>query len=46
MSQRCTDNIKKVKAGRYSARDFKNLSILPENLGKGLTSRREHIGIM
>ena len=32
---------KKVKAIRYSARDLKNLSILPETLAEGLGSRRE-----
>ena len=32
---------KKVKATRYSARDLKNLSILPENSTEGLGSRKE-----
>ena len=33
---------KKAKAARYSARDLKNLHILPENSAEGLGSRREH----
>ena len=33
---------KKVNVGRYSARDLKNLSILPENSAEGLGPRREH----
>ena len=33
---------KKAKALRYSARDLKNLRILPENSAEGLRSRRQH----
>ena len=33
---------KKAKASRYSAKDLKNLRILPENPVEGLRSRREH----
>ena len=35
---------KKAKAARYSTRDLKNLSILPENSAEGFMSRREHCG--
>ena len=32
----------KSKAARYSAKDLKNLRILPENSAEGLGSSREH----
>ena len=35
---------KKAKAARYSTRDLKNLSILPENSAEGFMSRREYCG--
>ena len=35
---------KKAKAARYSARDLKNLRILPENSAEGFMSRRQHCG--
>ena len=36
------DNIKKAKAtSRFSARDLKNLCILPKNSAEGLGSKRE-----
>ena len=35
------DNTKKTKATRHSARDLKNLYILPKNSAEGLGSRRE-----
>ena len=40
MSQRYSGNKKKAKAGRNSARDLKNLCILPENSAEQLGSRR------
>ena len=45
MSQTYYDNIKKPKLqDTYSARDLKNLRILPENSAEGFMSRRQHCG--
>ena len=45
MSQTYYDNIKKPKLqDTHSARNLKNLRILPENSAEGFMSRREHCG--
>ena len=45
MSQTYYDNIKKPKLqDTHSARDLKNLRILPENSAEGFMSRRQHCG--
>ena len=45
MSQTYYDNIKKPKLqDTHSARDLKNLRILPENSAEGFMSRRQHYG--
>ena len=45
MSQTYYDNIKKPKLqDTHTARDLKNLRILPENSAEGFMSRRQHYG--